>query len=253
MSTYKKKTILVTALFISLIVFGTVAADEIQVAVASNFTGAIKAVSRQFEKNTRTKIVLMFGSTGKHYAQIRNGAPFDLFFAADVERPELLEGQGVALPGSRFTYAIGKLVLWSAEPGFVDPYGEVLKKGDFHFIAIANPKLAPYGKAAQDLLLSLGLWEGLSKNRLVRGENISQTFQFVNSRNAKLGFVALSQVKHPGKAIPGSWWEVPQSMYSPIEQQAVQLRKKDSATTFLEFVQSDEARKIINAYGYSTP
>jgi molybdate transport system substrate-binding protein len=196
--------------------------------------------------------MLIFGSTGKHYAQIKNGAPFDAFFAADVRRPELLEKEGVALPGSRFTYAIGKLVLWSPKTGYVDPDASILERGEFHHLAIANPKLAPYGKAAQEILQALGLWDRHS-GRLVRGENIGQTFQFVDSGNAEFGFVAYSQVKHPNQPIKGSFWEVPQSLYTPIKQQAVLLKDKEAARVFLSFVRSDEALKIIHDYGYDTP
>jgi len=194
----------------------------------------------------------IFGSTGKHYAQIKNGAPFDAFFAADVRRPEHLEKEGVALPGSRFTYAVGKVVLWSPRTGYVDPQASVLERGEFHHLAIANPKFAPYGKAAQEVLQERGLWGRLS-GRLVRGENIGQTFQFVNSGNAELGFVAYSQVKRPNQPIEGSFWEVPQALYTPIEQQAVLLKDNEVARAFLSFVRSDEALKIIRDHGYETP
>jgi len=226
-------------------------AEEIRVAVASNFSGAAKAVSSRFEANSDHRVTLVFGSTGKHYAQIHNGAPFDLFFAADARRPELLEKEGLCVAGSRFTYAQGRLILWSARDNYVDPAGGVLGS-DFHHLAIANPQHAPYGRAARETLETLGLWNEVQK-RLVRGENIGQTFHFVKSGNAELGFVAYSQIRIPGAPAGGSYWEVPSSMYGPIYQQAVLLRDAPVARAFLEFMQSDEAREIIRGYGYIIP
>jgi len=222
------------------------------VAAASNFTDAITAIARRFEATTKHKVTLIFGSTGKHYAQIKNGAPFDAFFAADVRRPELLENESVALPGSRFTYAVGKVVLWSPKTGYVDSEGRILESSEFRYLAIANPKLAPYGKAAQEILQARRLWDRLG-GRLVRGENIGQTFQFVKSGNAELGFVAYSQVKRPHQPIEGTFWEVPQTLYSSIEQQAVLLKESVAARAFLSFVRSREALKIIHDHGYDTP
>ncbi len=231
---------------------GRSTAGEIRLAVASNFAQAMTTIAERFEADTGQKVRLSFGSTGKHYAQIRNGAPFDAFFAADVRRPEMLEREGLALPGSRFTYAVGRIVLWSPREGYVDPEGRVLERGGFRRLAIANPGLAPYGKAAREVLEELGLWDGLS-GRLVRGENIGQTFQFVVSGNAELGFVARSQVMRPGRPVGGSFWEVPQELYSPLEQQAVLLRDGLAARAFLEFMRSDEVSRILRDYGYGTP
>jgi molybdate transport system substrate-binding protein len=227
------------------------AADEIRIAVASNFAGAIEQLAERFQTKTGHKVTLAFGSTGKHYAQIKNGAPFDAFFAADVERPELLEREGVALPGTRFTYAVGKLVLWSPQQAYVDTAGKVLGQGDFRHLALASPKLAPYGKAAQQVLLALGLWDSL-QGRTVRGENIGQTFQFVKSGNAELGFVAYSQIKNPDGAMEGSFWEVPQSLYEPIKQQGVLLKEGEVARAFMTFVKSEESLEIIRSFGYGT-
>lgn len=227
-------------------------ADEIRVSVASNFTEAIKSIAGRFEATTGHKVILISGSTGKQYAQIINGAPFDAFFAADTKRPKLLDEEGIALPGSRFTYAIGKVILWSPKAGFVENSIKVLEHGEFRHLAIANPKLAPYGKAAQEVLQAHGLWYA-QRGRMVRGENIGQAFQFVKSGNAELGFVAYSQVKRPGHPIEGSFWEVPQSLYSPIEQQAVLLKESDTARAFMLFVKSDEALDIIRGFGYGTP
>jgi molybdate transport system substrate-binding protein len=231
---------------------GQTIADEIHIAVASNFTHTIKLLGTRFEASSGHKVTFSFGSTGKHYAQIKHGAPFHALFAADVKRPELLDKEGIALPGSRFTYAIGKVVLWSPKKDVVDAQGKVLQDGTFRHLAIASPKLAPYGRAARQVLVQRGIWEAL-QGRMVRGENIGQTFQFVKSGNAELGFIALSQIKHPARAIEGSVWAVPQSLYSPIEQQAVLLRESDAARAFLTFVRSDESLEIMRGFGYATP
>jgi molybdate transport system substrate-binding protein len=231
---------------------GIVIADEIRVAVASNFSTTLGAIAQRFEAQTDHKIVLISGATGKHYAQIINGAPFDAFFAADSQRPEILDGEGIAVAGSRFTYALGKLVLWSPEAGYVDPQGHVLANEQFRYLAIANPKLAPYGRAAREVLHARNLDRELV-GRIVRGENIAQAFQFVASGNAELGLVALSQIQHPNRPVEGSWWEVPPALYSPIEQQAVLLHENPVARAFLIFVRSPEALEIIHDYGYDTP
>lgn len=249
----KKDMLFILLAFTLIMLFpGSLTAGEIRVAVASNFTNVIKTIAERFEANTGHKVTLMIGSTGKHYAQIKNGAPFDVFFAADIHRPQLLEEAGIAIPGSRFTYAVGKVVLWSPMAGYVDTEGKILKYGEFHRLAIANPKLAPYGAAAQEILHGLGVWDRL-RGRIVQGENISQTLQFIRSGSAELGFVAYSQVKRAGHSIEGSWWEVPQSLYTPIRQQAVLLKEDKAARAFLDFVRSDVAREIIHGYGYGTP
>ncbi|GMR06672.1 MAG: molybdate ABC transporter substrate-binding protein [Gammaproteobacteria bacterium] len=229
----------------------TISAAVLKVAVASNFATTMTVLAEHFEKKTDHQVKLIFGSTGKHYAQIRNGAPFDAFFAADIKRPKLLEEEGLAVPGSRFTYAIGKLVLWSPEADVVDSSGKVLEQGGFRYLAIANPKFAPYGRAAREVLQSRGLWDGL-KGKIVRGENISQSYQFVNSGNAELGFVAYSQLKHPDQRINGSYWKIPQALYTPIEQQAVLIKDSEAGRSFLSYIQSKEALMIINDHGYET-
>ena len=231
---------------------GQTVADEIHVAVASNFADAIKTIAQQFEANTGLKVILSFGSTGKHYAQIKNGAPFDAFFAADTKRPKLLDEEDLIIPDSRFTYAVGKIVLWSPNKDLVDANAKILAEDKFRHLAIANPKLAPYGKAAQEVLQARGLWSQL-QGRMVRGENIGQTFQFVKSGNAELGFVAYSQVKRPGQPVTGSLWAIPQSLYSPIAQQAVLLKDNETARKFLQFIRSNQALDIIEGYGYGTP
>ena len=236
--------------------FTQIAADEIKVAVASNFYPAMKEVVLQYElkkyqSSENHKIILISGSSGKHYAQILNGAPFDIFFSADKARPILLEKKGISETGSRFTYALGKLVLWSSLDGFVEK-DERLYNNDLRFLAIANPKIAPYGLAAREVLISMNLWEDL-QSKLVRGENIAQTFQFVNSGNAKLGFISYSQLMNPSYPVVGSFWEVPQTLYTPIEQQVVLLKKSSLAKDFLSFIESDESLNIISKYGYDLP
>lgn len=227
-------------------------ADIIHVAVASNFNNAITELASRFETTSEHQITLIFGSTGKHYAQIKHGAPFDLFFAADARRPQLLEEEGLAEPGSRFTYALGKLVLWSPQPDLVDPKGKMPKNGTFRYLSIANPKLAPYGRATEEVLQASGLWKSLH-GKMVRGENIGQALQFVRSGNAELGFVAYSQIKRPGHPVIGSYWEIPQSLYTPITQQAVLLKEGRAARDFLAYMHSEEAQTTIRSYGYTTP
>lgn len=228
------------------------AADTIRVAVASNFANAIKPLVTQFENNTGHQVLVALGSTGKHYAQIQHGAGFDVFLAADVRRPLLLEQNKQAVAESRFTYAIGKLVLWSHRPGMIDNSRTVLTTHKFDHLAMANPKLAPYGKAARQVLQSLNLWQKLHP-RIVRGENIGQTFQFVMSGNAELGFVALSQVIALNNSESGDYWIVDKILYEPIEQQAVLLSDQPAAHAFIEYLQSDEARTTIKRSGYEVP
>lgn len=227
-------------------------ADDVQVAVAANFTAPMKLIAADFEKDTGHKAVLTFGATGKFYAQIIHGAPFEVFLAADDETPAKLEKEGVAVNGSRFTYATGKLVLWSAQPGVVDAQGEVLKKGDFKKIAIAAPKLAPYGAAAVETMNKLGL-QVVLEPKLVQGESIGQAFSFVSTGNAELGFIALSQVYEGGKIRSGSAWIVPDSLHSPIRQDAVLLAKaKDNkaAVQLMVFLKTEKARAVIRSFGY---
>jgi molybdate transport system substrate-binding protein len=238
--------------FILLFANGTLSADEIRVAVASNFITTIKPVVTAFETITHHKVILISGSTGKHYAQIKNGAPFDAFFAADTRRPQLLEEEALTVANSRFTYAIGKLILWSPKNNYINSTGDILQKHSFRHIAIANPKLAPYGKAAEEVLRTYNVWHSL-KRKIVRGENIGQTFQFVKSGNAELGFISYSQIKHSDHPISGSWWNIPQSLYTPIEQQAVLLKDTKAARDFLSFIKSEKSLAIIRSFGYATP
>ncbi|NVK43222.1 MAG: molybdate ABC transporter substrate-binding protein [Oceanospirillaceae bacterium] len=226
-----------------------VRADEVRVAVATNFVGVMEALASRFEQQSGHQVTLSAGATGKLYAQIRQGAPFDLFFAADEERPARLEREGMTLPGSRFTYAQGELVLWSPQPALVFDDAEVLSSAAFEHLAIANPKTAPYGLAAEQTLQRLGLWERL-QGRLVRGENIGQTYQFVHSGNAALGFVAKSQVYSSAEYAAGSHWAVPADFHEPIVQQVVQLQNSEAARALLDYVRSPEAQTLIEAFGY---
>jgi molybdate transport system substrate-binding protein len=227
-------------------------ADDVQVAVAANFTAPMQKIAAEFAKDTGHKAVLAFGATGKFYAQIVNGAPFEVLLAADDATPARLETEHRTVPGTRFTYATGKLVLWSAQDGYVDNQGQVLKTGDYAHLAIANPKTAPYGAAAIETLTKLNLLDRV-QGKLVQGENIAQAYQFVSTGNAPLGFVALSQVYRDGRFTSGSGWIVPANLHAPIRQDAVILAKgraNPAAQALEAYLQSDKARGIIRSYGY---
>jgi len=227
-------------------------ADEVKVAVAANFTAPIQALAPDFEKATGHKLVASFGATGQFYAQIKNGAPFDVFLSADDTTPAKLESEGDIVPGSRFTYAIGSLVLWSADAAYLDGTDAALKAGQFKHLSIANPKAAPYGLAATQVLEKLGLSEAV-KGKLVEGQNITQAHQFVSTGNAELGFVALSQVYKDGQVTSGSAWIVPDALYDPIKQDAVILKQGASnpaATALVEYLKGPEAAKVIESFGY---
>lgn len=228
------------------------AAEEAQLAVAANFATTAKALAGEFTRASGHRLTLSSGSTGKFYAQIKNGAPFDVFLSADEDTPSRLEKEGLAVAGSRFTYAVGKLVLWSPQAGLVDDKGEVLQGTMFKRLAIANPRLAPYGAAAQQALEKLGLWTAM-QSKLVQGENIAQAFQFVASGNAELGFVALSQLRESDKAKAGSHWVVPATLHAPLRQDAVLLARAErnaAARKFLEYLRSAPARELVRSYGY---
>jgi molybdate transport system substrate-binding protein len=234
---------------ISLMLGASALAAETKVAVAANFTEPAKEISARFEAKTGHKATLSFGSSGQFYTQIANGAPYEVFLSADAERPAKAEADGLAVAGSRFTYATGRLVLWSKTPGLVDGKGAVLAKGGFEKLAIADPKAAPYGLAAVETMTKLKLYEAL-KPRIVTGSSITQAFQYVQTGAAELGFVALSQViAEQG----GSRWIVPAANHTPIDQQAVLLKTgadNDAAKAFLAFLKSKDAKAIIKRYGY---
>ena len=227
-------------------------AEVVQIAVAANFTAPARALAEIFARTTGHEAKLSFGATGAFYTQIKNGAPFDILLAADDERPIRLEKEGDTVPGSRFTYAIGQLVLWSAKPGFVDDQGAVLKGGNFNKIAIANPKLAPYGAAAVETMDKLGLAAALTP-KLVTGESIGQTYNFIATGNAELGFVALAQVLDGGKLKSGSMWVVPAKYHAPIIQDAVILKRaaaNPAAKAWMALMRSPTTQDFIRSYGY---
>lgn len=242
--------------FLSILIpaMGWVQADQITAAVASNFTAPMTDLVAAFERETGHEVRLAFGSSGKFFAQISHGAPFEVFFSADRAKPEALEQKGLIVEGSRFTYALGALALWSSRDDVPVDNAEVLRRGDYNKLALANPRLAPYGAAAVEVLESLALAEA-TRPRWVQGENIAQTYQFVGTGNASVGFVALAQIMERGEIRSGSAWLVPDRLHAPIRQDAVLLRRgADSvaARAFLDFVRGDAARAIIESYGYQT-
>lgn len=227
-------------------------ADEIKLAVAANFTAPMQKLAAQFEQDSGHKLLISAGSTGKFYAQIVNGAPFDILLAADAETPTRLAREGLGREDSQFTYAIGKLVLWSPRSGVVDPQGQILKQGRFEKLAIADPRLAPYGAAAVQSMTRLGLLENL-RPKLVTAENIGQAYQFVASGNATLGLVAYAQIIKNGQPA-GSWWEVPADLHNPIRQDAIILKSglnKPAVAQFARYLRGDKARATIREFGYS--
>lgn len=228
-------------------------AAEVLVAVAANFAAPMQKIAPLFEKDTGHKAILSFGATGSFYAQIKNGGPFQILLSADDETPLKLEKEGLGIVGSRFTYATGKLVLWSKQPGKVDDAGQILKTGDFQRLAMANPKLAPYGMAAHETLTKLGLLQTVQP-KIVQGDNIAQTYQFVFTENAQLGFVALSQVYADSKIAQGSAWVVPSHLHSPLQQDALLLnpgKNKPAAEALMNYLKTDKAKNIIRAFGYA--
>lgn len=227
-------------------------AAQIQVAVAANFAAPMQLIAAEFEKDTGHQALLSIGASGKFYAQIKHGAPFEVFLSADSQIPARLEAEGASVAGSRFTYAIGKLVLWSRQPGLVDEAGRVLEKGGFNRIAIANPKTAPYGVAAMEVLRARGRYPALA-DKIVQAENVAQAWQFVATGNAQLGFVALSYVIKDGKPVPGSAWIVPSTLYHPLRQDAVLLKpgkNKPAASALLQYLKSEKVKTMIRNAGY---
>ncbi|GIZ13209.1 molybdate ABC transporter substrate-binding protein [Pseudomonas sp. NCCP-436] len=240
---------------LALLLAGTANAGEVRVAVAANFTAPLQALAPEFEKATGHKLTASFGASGQFYAQISHGAPFDVLLSADDSTPARLEKEGHSVPESRFTYAIGSLVLWSADDSYLDGTDAALKAGQFRHLSIANPKAAPYGLAATQVLDRLGLSEAV-QSKLVEGQNITQVHQFVSTGNAELGFIALSQVYRDGKLSSGSAWIVPEAMYDPIRQDALILRQganNPAATALVEYLKSPEAARVIESFGYKLP
>lgn len=246
------RSISIICLLVLSLLLPTAKAEEISVAVASNFTAPMKEIASLFEQSTGHKVRLSFGSSGKFYAQIKHGAPFQVFFSADQKKPEQLERDRLIAPSSRFTYARGRLALWSSQKGFVKGNAERLKQLQFNKLALANPKLAPYGVAAIEVLERLSLIEA-TQNKWVQGENIAQTYQFVSTGNAELGFVALSQILKDGKLKTGSSWVIPENLYNPIKQDVVLLLRGENspaAQALLTFIKEPQVKQIMTSYGY---
>jgi molybdate transport system substrate-binding protein len=239
---------------LALLLACTARADEVTIAVAANFAGPMAKIAESFTAASGHVVKIASASTGKLYTQIKAGAPFEVLLAADEKTPSKLIAEGHAVAGSNFTYAIGQLVLWSAQPGLVDDQGAVLAQGKFAHLAVANPKFAPYGLAATEVLKARGLTAALAP-RVVMAENIAQTYQFVLSGNAELGFVALSQVSTPGQPARGSIWHIPQSLYGQIRQDAVLLKpgaNSRAAAELLAYLKSAPAKAMIQSYGYGS-
>ncbi|MGZ5180594.1 MAG: molybdate ABC transporter substrate-binding protein [Ramlibacter sp.] len=237
---------------LTLVLVGGAHAGTVSVAVAANFTAPMREIAAGFERDTGHRAELAFGSTGRFHAQIMRGAPFQVLLAADQDTPARLEREGAAVAGTRFTYATGRLVLWSASPGVVDDRGEVLRRPGSGKVAMADPKLAPYGAAAAQAMANLGVAAALQP-RLVQGDSIAQAFQFVDTGNAQLGFVALSQVMANGRIARGSAWIVPAHLHAPLRQDAVLLaagKDDPAATALLAYLRGETARAIIRTHGY---
>lgn len=248
---------LLAALWVLLGLAFSARAAALQVAVAANFALPAQKIAKAFERETGQRLSIAVGSTGTLYAQIRHGAPFAVLLAADSATPERLVREGLALADSRLTYAVGQLVLWSAQSDLVDAQGRVLERlarGQLTGkLALADPRLAPYGAAAEQTLLQLGLAEAL-RPHVVLGENIAQAHQFVKSGNALLGLLALSQVTQEGRLAGGSAWRVPAGLHAPLRQDAVLLKAgaaQPTARAFLQYLRSDAARAVIAAHGYT--
>ena len=248
-----RKSFILTLLFVAYAT--SLRAEEAMVAVAANFSAPMQQIAALFQKETGHQIKLSFGASGGIYAQVKNGAPFDLFLSADQLTPQKLEAEGLGVPNSRFTYATGQLVLWSKQEGLVDAKGHVLQNKSIQRIALANPKLAPYGAAAIETMTNLGLLKEL-QSKLVQGDNIAQTYQFVSTQNAQIGFVALSQVFTNGNITSGSAWIVPGNLHQPIQQDVILLRKgqdNKAATALLLYLKGEQAKKIMKSFGYLSP
>jgi molybdate transport system substrate-binding protein len=237
------------------LIITSVFAGELHIAVAANFTKPIKQLKQQFEEESKHRVIVSIGATGQLYTQIKHGAPFDIFLAADMKRPQMLVSEGKGVADTLFTYAIGQLVLWSPRTNFVDKEGNVLSSGKFRHLAIAHPRLAPYGSATKQILEKLGLWQTL-QGKIVRGNNVSQAYQFTATGNAELGFIALSHYHTIKTKSRGSHWLIPNNLYDPIQQGAVLLKKGENnpaAQAFFVFLHSPVAQQLIENYGYELP
>jgi molybdate transport system substrate-binding protein len=235
-----------------LFVAGSAGAAQVQVAVAANMAEPMRRIAADFARASGHEAMVSLGSTGKLYAQVRNGAPFEVLLAADSETPARLEREGLAVPGTRFTYATGRLALWSADASTVRAQGQVLKQPPRGKLAIADPRLSPYGAAALQTLTRLGVLAAWQP-RLVQGENIGQAFQFAATGNAALGFVALAQVMTDGRIARGSAWIVPENLHAPLKQDAAILKPgqaNPAAMALVDYLKGEAARSILRGYGY---
>lgn len=230
-------------------------AGEVRVAVASNFAMPMQRIADLFQRQSGHTVKTTVAASGKLYAKIVGGAQFDVLLSADEELPKRLVQDGLAAGGSRFVYATGRLVLWSAQPSLVDEKGKVLRNGNFNRLAIAHPSFAPYGKAAKEALEKLAMWNGMQR-KLVKGEDVSKAYQLAATENADLAFVGLSQIMHDGKVSEGSWWMVPTDLYRPIRQSAVLLsgaQDQQAAQALLDFLKGDQAAAVMRSFGYALP
>ncbi|MFH0933914.1 MAG: molybdate ABC transporter substrate-binding protein [Pseudomonadota bacterium] len=249
------RTLIVSVSMLSGLMASPVQAGEVSVAVASNFAATMERLAPLFQKESGHTVIITPGASGKLFAQIRKGAAFDVFMSADEELPKRLMQEGTAVAGSRFVYATGRLVLWSAQPGFVDDKGLVLNRGNFNLLAIPNPVNSPYGVAAKETLTKLTMWNAMQR-KLDKGDDVTETWRFAASERTELAFIPLSQVMHDGKMGSGSWWLVPPGMHNPIRQSAVLLTNaKDpaAAQAFLAFMKSEKAIKVMRGFGYEFP
>lgn len=247
--------LIATVLLLCGLMSAPVRAGEVSVAVASDFAAPMERLVPLFQKESGHTVKVSLGASGKLYAQIKSKAPFDVFLSADEEMPKSLMQEGLAVGGSRFVYATGRLVLWSAQPDLVDEKGGVLNKGNFNMLAIANPRYSPYGVAAKETLTKLTMWNSIQE-KLAKGENVTQTYQLAATEKADLAFIALSQVMRDGKVTAGSWWLVPPEMHKPILQSAVLLsgaKDQVAAKAFLAFLKSEKARAVMRGFGYELP
>jgi molybdate transport system substrate-binding protein len=245
----------IAAVMVLGVLSSSVCAGEVSVAAAANFAAPMERIVALFQKESGHTVKVSLGASGKLYAQIKGGAPFDVFLSADEELPKQLMQEGLAVSGSRFVYATGRLVLWSAQSGFVDEKGVVLNRGNFNMLAIANPRFSPYGVAAKETLTKLTMWNSIQR-KLDKGDDVTQTYQLAATERDDLAFIALSQVMRDGRVTAGSWWLVPPELHNPIRQSAVLLsgaKDQAAAKAFLAFLKSEKARAVMRGFGYEVP
>ncbi|MFA6904261.1 MAG: molybdate ABC transporter substrate-binding protein [Gallionellaceae bacterium] len=245
----------VAAFFVFISLSMPACAAEVSAAVAANFAAPMERIAALFRKESGHSVKLTTAASGKLYAQIRGGAPFDVFLSADEELPKRLLQEGQAVAGTRFVYATGRLVLWSVQPGLVDEKGAVLNSGKFERLAYANPVISPYGIATRETLTKLTMWNAMQK-KLKKGDDVTQAYQLAANESADMAFVALSQVMRDGKVATGSWWLVPPELHNPIRQSAVLLsgsKEQAAAQALLAFMRSEKGKAVMRGFGYEVP